>query len=303
MQEYGTRRGVWLAAAGVAVLVHAAALAGLEWAKPFSPAAVHAEPPPVELVFAPEDSPAPAATEDPHFFTELPPDRSDQAPEHPEALSNVTSRARDAVPGGEADALPRLTGASDAPEVALVPRQEASSPAPGAEGTQGQTPSPSEDADLGRDIASSPAPGSAQAQDELSKVILRPGGSSDIPQEAMSNPDGNTVLDGEISLNTTAWDYAPWLQRFRREFVKNWFAPPAYDLGLIHGWNVVELEIDRSGKLLRLDVLESDGHPSLVQSSLGAFRSIAPYQPLPDDFPEEHLILKAKLVYPEARHR
>lgn len=300
MQEHGTRRGVWIAAGVLALLIHAATLAGLQGTRLFSPAPVRAEPPPIQLVFAKDDTPAEA----PRFFTELPPDRADRAPEHPDALSNVDSRARDRVPGGEAGALPRLTGSSDAPEVALVPGKPQAAPAPGTEAarpTPQAEPEPPVDAAQGLRTAPDAAPGT-DAPETASRVILRPG-TSDIRQEAMANVTGNTALDGEITLNTTAWDYAPWLQRFRREFVQNWYAPSAYYLGLIQGWNVIRVEIGKDGSLQKLEVLDSQGHPSLVQSSEGAFRALAPYQPLPSDFPEAHLVLTVKLVYPEVRRR
>lgn len=297
---------MWLAAGVVALLIHAGTLAWLHGVRFFTPATVRAEPPPIQLVFAKDDA---SPAQEPRFFTELPPDRADRPPDHPDALSNVDSRARDRVPGGEAGALPRLTGTSDAPEVALVPGRRPSAPA-GSESPEQANPSrdtaaptrarETADAAQGKEVASGAArPG---LPDSVSKVILRQG-DSDIPQEAMANMSGNTLLDGEITLNTTAWDYAPWLQRFRRDFVQNWYAPSAYYLGLIHGWNVVRAEIGKDGSLLKLDVLDSQGHPSLVQSSVGAFRALAPYQPLPADFPEDHLVLTVKLVYPEVRRR
>jgi hypothetical protein len=139
-------------------------------------------------------------------------------------------------------------------------------------------------------------------EDSGSDVIDRskPGvGSSDILQEAMSNPDGNVQLYGDISLNTIAWDYAPWLQEFRRRVIQRWRAPYGYYLGVIYGWTLVELEIARSGELLRMEVLGEDGHESLKNASVGVLRAAKPYRQLPDHFPEESLILQIKLVYPE----
>jgi hypothetical protein len=123
-------------------------------------------------------------------------------------------------------------------------------------------------------------------------------GSSDILQEAMSNPEGNTQLYGDISLNTIAWDYAPWLQEFRRRVIQRWRAPYGYYLGVINGWTLVELEIARSGELLRMEVLGEDGHESLKNASVGVLKAVKPYRRLPDHFPEESLILQIKLVYP-----
>jgi hypothetical protein len=116
----------------------------------------------------------------------------------------------------------------------------------------------------------------------------------------MDNPSGNAGLTGDVSLNTTAWDYAPWLQRFGRQLMHRWIPPPAYSIGLLKegGWAVFELEISRAGEILRLQVLEEQGHPLLRQASEGALRNMHPIEPLPNDFPEPTLLLRIRMIYP-----
>ena len=68
----------------------------------------------VEVVFAAPDQPRP----DPmNTFTELPDDRADEPAERPDFLSNVDSRARDLVPGGE-DRISHQEGRAQFPQVA-----------------------------------------------------------------------------------------------------------------------------------------------------------------------------------------
>jgi hypothetical protein len=242
--------------------------------------------------------PGPSRSERPRFFSELPPDRADARPERPDFLSNLTSRARDQVPDGDA-ALPRMQGESDAPMVRLEPDQAAAQPR--------ATTAPQEPA--ANAGARPPIPRESEAGRSANDAIIRadPGspGGSDIHQPEMDNPGGNTGLTGDVSLNTTAWDYAPWLQRFGRELMRRWVAPPAYHMGLIKegGWAIVEAEISRSGELLRLDLLEERGHPSLILAAQSAVRSMAPIESLPADFPEPTLILRIRMVYPRARTR
>jgi hypothetical protein len=121
----------------------------------------------------------------------------------------------------------------------------------------------------------------------------------------MANPGGNALLTGDLSINTTAWNFAPWLERFRRQLMHQWIAPPAYSFGVLKegGWALIEVEISRSGKLLRLEVLEEHGHPSLSEAAQTALRSVSPIQPLPADFPEPTLILRARMIYPPLRPR
>jgi len=130
-------------------------------------------------------------------------------------------------------------------------------------------------------------------------------GRSDMHQAQMDNPEGNAALTGDVSLNTTQWDYAPWLQRFGRRLMQIWFAPSAYYMGILKdgGWAVIEVEIAPSGELLRLDLLEEQGHPSLIHAATGAVRGLAPMERLPAGFPEKTLVLRIRMIYPKIRRQ
>ncbi len=119
----------------------------------------------------------------------------------------------------------------------------------------------------------------------------------------MNKRGGNAGLSGIVSINTTAWKYAPWLQQFRRDFLRSWLAPVAYYMGIVDGWTLVELEVGRNGGLRRLDVLEKNGHESLHQCSADVFKALSPFRSLPVDFPEKSLILRIRLEYPPVRQR
>jgi hypothetical protein len=289
-------RGAWSAAVVLTLLLHALVLGGIWVLRPFSPDLVQAQPPPpIELVFA--DAPKPR--DEPSEFTELPEDRADTPPEKADFLSNVDSRARDESPATGESRLPRLEGASDAPHVALVPGETAQEPSAPSPETQ-EPPDPAEFAagSLSR-TRPAPRPREVPPSPDPRLLLMRPG-NSDIFQESLLNPEGETPLYGGISLNTMAWDYAPWLQKFVRDFLRDWRAPYAYHMGLIDGWHVLELEIDPGGRLLRLDVREKEGSDALVQNSKLTLRALAPYQPLPESFPDKSLILRFKLTYSKA---
>jgi len=249
-------------------------------------------PEPIRLVFASSAATKPK----PRFFTELPEDRAETPPEAPDFLSNVDARARDRAEGENKRSMPRLEGRSEAPEVAMKPGE--SVPQPGADADQDPAPQ-------------TLRPGAGDRTEDAARLrrsgrsglLRRPGGAGDLLQQAMDNPWGDTALNGDISLSTTAWDYAPWLQRFRRDFIRDWHAPYAYYMGMIDGWQVLRLEISPEGKLLDLRVLEERGHASLREASLLSFRTMAPFRPLPIDFPEKSLVLQIKLVYPPLRRR
>jgi outer membrane biosynthesis protein TonB len=208
----------------------------------------------------------------------------------------VTSRARDRIPGGDTD-LPAMQGEGDAPTVKLAPGKDASrSPA-------GALPQSSEP--VGLRAADSRVALQKPASDPLVRVpdvdVLRgSAGSSGNEQPEMAHPAGNATDLGDVSLNTIAWDYAPWLQRFGSTLRERWFPPPAYLMGILKegGWALIEVEISRSGKLLRLELLDQQGHPSLTRAAESALRAMAPIEPLPADFPEPTLILRIRMIYP-----
>jgi hypothetical protein len=294
MRSRKSDRRAWLIAWVLALALHAGGIFGFRSLPlPHSAAERSQEPKPIQLVFS---SPAPTSNpEEPHVFTELPPDRADAAPKKADFLSNVTSRARDHVPGGD-DALPRMQGQGDAPAVGLEPGKTAPPSRQSPELSASRPTNPQQLSDGSRSGPAAPAPSEFA-------VPQPPGsaGNSDIHQPEMDNPDGNASLTGDVTLSTTAWDYAPWLQRYTRELMSRWNAPMAYYMGLIKdgGWAVIEVEISKSGEMLRNDLLEEQGHPALTTAAQSAVRAVAPIPPLPADFPEPTLILRLRMIYPK----
>ena len=304
-------RRTWALAWALTLALHALLLITLQTSRHWVPAPPKATTPaPLHLNFV-GPPPAVAPPKAPTYFTELPADRADKAPEHADYLSNVTSRARDRLAGGD-QSLPRMTGETDAPSVAMETGHVEPRPASPAAAPQSQQPPPADartgaDAQAGAGLgAAKPAaphdaaqPGTAFPSDATAP------GNSDIHQGEMDNPSGNAGLTGDVSLNTTEWEWSPWIQRFGRRLMRSWYAPPAYYMGVLKdgGWTVVEMEIAKTGEVLRMDVLEEQGHPSLIRAATSALRSISPMEPLPANFPEKTLILRVRLVYPKIRPR
>jgi hypothetical protein len=219
--------------------------------------------------------------------------------------------------------MPRLEGASDAPHVRIDPAIEPSVE-PEQEFVQQENrdiASPAVPPETGGDdeqpqsIQAEPVPEMTEADAQPERImpdqpetqtprLVPPSpGLADFFQEEMNRPGSNAALSGIVSINTMAWDYAPWLQQFRKDFLRSWAAPVAYYMGIIDGHTMVELEIAPNGELVRLERIEEKGHESLHQCSVDVFKALAPYQPLPESFPEESLILRIKLVYPPTRRR
>ena len=119
----------------------------------------------------------------------------------------------------------------------------------------------------------------------------------------MENPEfrntGSTRASvGGISINTTAWDFAPYLLDLKYRIKQHWIPPLAFTaLGAIHGYTKINFRIYPDGHMEALSVVESVGHESLERSSENAIKGAAPFRPLPDNFPEEYLDITFGFYY------
>jgi hypothetical protein len=103
---------------------------------------------------------------------------------------------------------------------------------------------------------------------------------------------------GSFSLNTYAWNYAPYLLWLKTRIQNNIYPPPAFThMGLISGQTRLRFRILRDGTLQGLELLEYNGHISLMHTSMRAVEVSVPLKKLPDDFPEEYLEITAQFDY------
>jgi TonB family protein len=203
-------------------------------------------------------------------------------PEHPRPtgrlsryLSTVSSAASDVVEKDEKGPVPH--GEGKLPFVDNPMRRT------GAEGG-GQSeipPLPEPVADLGEAFERSHFTDRSSPQRELSLPEERPD---------FRNEGSARATIGEITINTTAWDFAPYLLELKHRIKRNWIPPLAFTaLGAIHGYTWVRFRIQPDGRMTDLEVIEREGHESLHRASVNAVRGAAPFRPLPDDFPERYL--------------
>ena len=103
---------------------------------------------------------------------------------------------------------------------------------------------------------------------------------------------------GAFSLNTYAWDFAPYMLRLKRKIEKNIFPPPAFTyMGIISGQAILRFRILPDGTMTHLEVISYNGHKSLLNTSLKAVEVSAPFEPLPGDFPEKYLEVTGRFEY------
>ncbi|MEE9270424.1 MAG: energy transducer TonB [Candidatus Krumholzibacteria bacterium] len=190
-------------------------------------------------------------------------------------LSTVSSRASDLDAADDDSALPKSEG--------VIPIPDTPSPLEGVEGggKQELPPLPEEQTDLGEAF-------------ERSKFTTLSS-----PQRERSLPDQNPEFKnlrsarasvGGISINTTAWDFAPYLLDLKQRIKQHWIPPLAFTaLGAIHGYTRINFRIYPDGTMEMLEVMDSRGHDSLHRASRNAIQGAAPFRRLPGDFPEEYL--------------
>jgi outer membrane biosynthesis protein TonB len=91
------------------------------------------------------------------------------------------------------------------------------------------------------------------------------------------------------------------MQAFRRDFLPNWRPPSGWRWQLVFGRTRLALHIGRDGTLRELEIVGEEGHKVLHDASVRAVERTAPFRPLPEDFPDEELVLGLELVYPRVR--
>ncbi len=263
--------------------------------------------------------------------------QAEEPPAVPDFLALRDSRAADRIAGGEPASSPRAERTGEFPQVSILPDAGGGQPADASvlatpEGGGGR-PDGGRDAEgeqeqRGRDLPQTPegatasggesdrtqqprrGEGERPAAPDLVEVPVtgavsvlddRRGDPGDrgfeYEQDAFSPAAGNLIQFGDFQLSTVEWDFAPWLESFKRAFLPNWIPPYAYHLGVIDGWTIVKLVVLTDGTVAGLEVVEKQGHESLHQASVAALRATAPLKPLPEHFPDPELVLNVKLHY------
>jgi len=103
---------------------------------------------------------------------------------------------------------------------------------------------------------------------------------------------------GSFSLNTYAWEYAPYLLWLKNRVQRNIHPPPAFThMGIISGQTILRFRIFPDGTLQSLELRGYGGHKALMETSVRAVQLSAPFRPLPKDFPEAYLEITARFDY------
>jgi len=115
------------------------------------------------------------------------------------------------------------------------------------------------------------------------------------------NQDENARDLGGFSLSTYAWNFAPYMLELKRKIGRNIHPPKAFtDFGMISGSYVIQFVITRKGELQSVNVIDvndvnetqfTDDSSPLLRTSINAIQFSKPFEPLPNDFPDDLLII------------
>lgn len=130
------------------------------------------------------------------------------------------------------------------------------------------------------------------------RETVQAGVSQSVPRVRYDNRKSRAPDMGGMSFNTYNWDFAPYMLVLKKKVQGNIFPPPAFThLGLIKGETLLRFKIYPNGELRDLELLEYTGHETLMKTSMSSINISAPFQPLPDDFPEPFLEVTAKFFF------
>lgn len=125
-----------------------------------------------------------------------------------------------------------------------------------------------------------------------------PGASNEIPKPRYDNQDSRAPITGAFSFNTYNWEFAPYMLALKKKVERNIFPPPAfYMMGMISGKTILRFKIYPGGEMQDLQVLDYQGHETLMQTSVRAIEVSAPFPRLPANFPEPYLEITATFHY------
>jgi outer membrane biosynthesis protein TonB len=100
-----------------------------------------------------------------------------------------------------------------------------------------------------------------------------------------------------FSLNTTAWEWAPYMQRLKAQIERHISPPAAFYYGTAAWISRVRFRIGPDGRLLEFRLLDHRGVDNLQYVALDAITGAADYEPLPPGFPEPYLEITGNFYF------
>ncbi len=117
-----------------------------------------------------------------------------------------------------------------------------------------------------------------------------------------NNQESSADNLGGISLSSYNWNYAPYIMYLKRKVQEKIYPPSAfYSVSGMKSEVVVNMVVHRDGTIEEPQLVANDGHESFISTSVNALKAASPYKPLPDDFPEDRLVITWTFGYQNYR--
>lgn len=199
-----------------------------------------------------------------------------------------------------AGARPGAAAVQAAAPSAGSPREAADLP-PEPAGTE--APASSERVERAESAAADPQPGRTDPRLALGPMRIGAQPSAPAaPGERLPAPEVDQRLTraeagSAFSLNTTAWEWAPYMQRLKARIEQHISPPAAFYYGTAAWISRVRFRIGPDGRLLEFRLLDHRGVDNLQYVALDAITGAADYEPLPPGFPEPYLEITGNFYF------
>ena len=134
-----------------------------------------------------------------------------------------------------------------------------------------------------------------QASIAGAETETRPG--SRLPAPEVDQRLTRAEAGSSFTLNTTAWEWAPYMQRLKARIEEHISPPAAFYYGTAAWISRVRFRIGPDGRLLDFRLLDHRGVENLQYVALDAITGGADYEPLPPGFPEPYLEITGNFYF------
>jgi TonB family protein len=113
----------------------------------------------------------------------------------------------------------------------------------------------------------------------------------------LQNLQGNGDFGPSFQFDSKGVDFGSWLRRFRAQVYRNWLIP--YAAMALHGHTVLRFTIHRDGSVTDLIVLQPSSIDAFTKAAFNAIKSSNPTVPLPQEYPDESMVMTVIFYYNE----
>lgn len=121
---------------------------------------------------------------------------------------------------------------------------------------------------------------------------------SSLSGQKLKNLESRAEIRGGFQLSSYEWEYAPYMNEWIQKIQKAWIPPISFLAGHGRGGRVVvDVMIDKSGKMLDMKVLYRNVNEDMTTSAKDAVLRTFKLQPLPEQFPDSTLSVIFNMIY------